>query len=112
MNNMIVAIIEPDNYVRTAESMMRMRDVIVRLVVNYGANTFLFGNVGQFERDCYEFVSRLKALNDSIERHYFHGGFDYDSMIDKCDVVVTCGAALSVEYAHKKQKRVINIFEK
>ena len=134
---MIVAFIEPDKYERTTETTARLRDVIRNLVVNDGARVFLFANAGFFDNDCYTIVSQLKAQHPYIERHYFHGGCDYDVgyvdwmanhydkvhfptkgvarpdylrnsvMIDKCDTLVSHGAVSAVEYARRKQKRVI-----
>lgn len=148
---MIVAFIEPDRYEPTAAILLRLRDVIGNLVMNNGAYVFMFTNAGPFDNDCYTVVSQFKKLHPDIERHYFHGVFDYDvgyvdwmashydrvhfppkgivfpgnlrncSMIDKCDVVVTCYngdqsqavhksvATLAVEYAQSKGRRVINV---
>ena len=138
---MIVAFIEPDKFERTAWIAERLRDVITKLVVNDGAFVFLFSNAGQFDDDCYTIVSQLKKHYSYIERHYFHGGCDYDvgyvnymaefydrlhfppkgitlsqhmrtcTMIDMCDVMVTCGAVWAVEYAQKKKKLVINLLK-
>ena len=139
---MIVAFIEPDKYERTEEIVGRLQDVITELVVRDGAIVFLFTNVGQFDDDCYTTVSKLKKYYPYIERHYYHSSCDYDvgyvnwmsefydsvhfpnkgvvispqlrdhTMIDICNVLVTCGAGAAVEYAIKKKKRVINLLER
>ena len=138
---MIVAIIEPDLYNWTTELQERLRDVLCNLVVRQGAFIFLFANVGDFEDYCYEIVTKLKKRFPYVERHYYHGGCDYDkgyvdymadlydnlhfppmgaqlsqhmrtcTMIDICDILVTCGAVWAEEYALKKKKRIINIFQ-
>ena len=138
---MIVAFIEPKEYIRTAVIAEVLQDVITKLVIKDCAHIFLFSNAGQFDDDCYTVVSKLKKCYPYIERHYYHGSCDYDSgyvdwmsnfydyvhfqpkgfvissylrdclMIDVCDVMVTCGAMSSVEYARKKKKRVINLLE-
>ena len=138
---MVVAFIEPKEYTRTAVIAEKVQDVITKLVIKDGAYIFLFSNAGQFDDDCYEIVSKLKKRYPYIERHYYHGTFDYDRgyvdwmsefydfvhfsakglvisshlrnciMIDLCDVVVTCGAMSTVEYARKKKKRIMNLIE-
>ena len=138
---MIVAFIEPKEYTRTAVIAEKLQDVITKLVVKDGAYIFLFSNAGQFDDDCYEIVSKLKKHYPYIERHYYHGTFDYDKgyvdwmsefydtvnfppmgfvisphsrdclMIDICEVLVTCGATSAIEYARKKKKRIINLLE-
>lgn len=136
---MIVAIIEPDKYEWTEGIVARLQDVITKLVVKDGAFVFLFTNAGQFDDDCYTIVTKLKKYYPYIERHYYHASCDYDvgyvdwmsgyydsvhfpekgfvisphmrnsTIVDICDVLVTCGAASAVEYARKKKKRIINI---
>ena len=139
---MIVAFIEPKEYTRTAAIAEVLQDVITRLVVKDGACIFLFSNAVQFDHDCYEIVSKLKKRYPYIERHYYHGSCDYDkgyvdwmsdfydnvhfpakgvvisshlrdyTMIDMCDVLVTCGAMWAVEFAQKMKKQVIDLLEK
>lgn len=138
---MIVAFIEPDNYERTSRIIEKLQNGITKLVVKDGIHIFLFSNAGQFDDDCYEIVSKLKSRYPYIERHYYHGCCDYDrgyvawmstfydnvhfppkgfvishylrdcTMVDICDVILTCGEAAAVEYARKLKKQVINIFE-
>ena len=138
---MVVAFIEPMEYERTSQILEKLQDVITKLVVKDCVHIFLFSNAGQFDDDCYTVVSKLKKRYPYIERHYYHGGCDYDNgyvdwmsefydfvhfsakglvisshlrnciMIDLCDVVVTCGAISTVEYARKKKKRIINLIE-
>ena len=116
---MTVAIIGVDEYVWTTALAIRAWRTLAKLVVREGANIFLFNNGGQFDRECWTIVSQLKTRHSEIERHYHHGGCDYDvgyvdyisefydkvvfpqmgiplrcylrdrQMIDKCDVLVT-----------------------
>ena len=116
---MVVAIIGTDDYERSAFIVVRMWEVLTKLVSKEGARVFLFNNSGQFDQSCFEIVSQLKTRSPEIERHYYHGVFDYDvgyvsymkeryekvffpekgvplkrclrdrQMIDKCDVLVT-----------------------
>ena len=124
---MIVAIIGSNECDRSAFLAMRTWEVLTKLVTNEGANIFLFNNGGQFDSDCWEVVSQLKMRTSKIERHYYHGGFDYDvgyvsymkefyekvffpekgiplrshlrnrKMIDECDVLVTYYYDLQLE---------------
>ena len=138
---MIVAFIEPDDYFPTAKMTIRLWEVISSLVEKENAKVFLFTNAGYFDQGCFKIVSQLKMLHPNIERHYYHGCFDYDvgyvhwmsdiydkvhfppmgfplpsstrnkMVVDKCDVVVTCGVASAAEYAKRINKRVINVCE-
>ena len=117
---MTVAFIGFDKYARTVALRIGLQVVINNLIVNEGAKTFLFNNGGYFDSDCYSIVSQLKKRYPHIERHYYHGGFDYDvgyvdwmkehydkvyfppmgipyprylrdrKIIDACEVLVTC----------------------
>ena len=117
--NMIVAFIGSDNYTRSTHTAIQMWGVLGKLVVEEGANIFLFNNANFFDNDCLLIVSQLKMHHPHIERHYHHGVFDYDigyveymkekydkvffprigfplrehlrnrQMIDKCDVLIT-----------------------
>ena len=116
---MVVAFIEADKYERTAALAIRAWNVLSKLVVEEGADVFLFNNEGPFDNDCWLIVSQLQMLYPNIQRHYYHGGCDYDvgyvdymsdsydkvifpeqgspfpsnlrdrAMIDRCDVVLT-----------------------
>ena len=150
---MIVAVIGPNDHERTAMLAIRTWEVLSKLVTENGANIFLFNNGGQFDRDCWEVVSQLKRRVPEIERHYYHGVFDYSvgyvsymkefydkvffptqgvplkshsrncQMIDKCDVLLTyyyelqlneepkTSTVLAVEYARKKKKQIINLYD-
>lgn len=128
---MTVAFIGSDNYTQTSLLAIRMWEVVANLVVEEGADVFLFSNANFYEHICWEIVSQLKMNYSNIERHYHHGGFDYDigyvdylkefydnlffpkmgvplprylrnrAMIDKCDVLITY---CSNEELHAEQK--------
>ena len=117
---MIVAFIGSNEYTRTPRLAINMWGVLSKLVVENGADVFLFSNTNFFDSDCLLIISQLKMLHSNIETHYHHGVFDYDigyvdimaekydkvffprmgfplrkdlrnrQMIDKCDVLVTC----------------------
>ena len=124
---MIVAVIGPSDYDKSAFLIMRKWEVLSKLVSKEGAKVFLFNNGGQFDRDCWEIVSQLKMRIPEIERHYYHGVFESDDsyfsymknyydkvfypeknhplsaylrdcqMIDNCDVLVTYYYDLQLE---------------
>ena len=116
---MTVAFIGSVNYPRTPILIMKMWEILLKLIKYEDANIFLFANAGKLDSDCFTMVSQLKERYSNIERHYHHGVFDYDvgyvshmkeiydevhfppkehplsrdlrnrEMIDKCDVLVT-----------------------
>ena len=150
---MTVAFIGSDEYTRTPQLAISMWSVLGKLVAEEGTDVFLFSNANFFDNDCLLIVSQLKMYHPTIERHYYHGIFDYDvgyvhdmkaiydkvffprmgfplrehlrsrQMIDRCDILVTfCSSndlqdtqksqtVLAIEYARKKKKHVINLFE-
>ena len=115
---MTVAFIGSVDYQRKPFLIIKMWEVLLSLIKNDGADVFLFANAGQFDSDFYKMLSQVKERYSNIERHYYHGGFDYGvgyvsymevfydkvffppmgtpllrdlrnrAMIDKCDIVV------------------------
>ena len=136
---MKVAVIEPNSYTRTVSIVEQAWDVLNKIVQSDSACIFMFTNAGQFDNDCYAIVSQLKTQYPNIERHYFHGGCDYDvgyvslmgerydqthfptkgvvlpqrvrtcTIVDMCDVLITCGGGAAVEYAKERKKHIIDL---
>ena len=65
---MTVAFIGPKKFERTVELIVRMWEVIAELVVDDGANVFLFTNESFYDYNCWAMVSQLKMHHPNIRR--------------------------------------------
>ena len=116
---MTVAFIVRENIDVTDALKKRLQEVITKLVIDEWTNVFIFTDVGEFDRVCYDIVSNLKKIFPDIQRHHIRGDSDcndftrdrisnsyekyfipseddtvsYDlrdfAMISRCDILVT-----------------------
>ena len=75
---MIVAFLGPEKKELDGEVIERLVDEIAKLVVNEGAEIFLFTDTGDFDRECYDIVTALKVLYPQIQRVYVRAEFEDD----------------------------------
>ena len=115
---MTVAVIVRENILITEELQAQLTKVLTNLVVNEWATTFLFADVSNFDKACYEIVSQLKTIFVDMQRvfvgEYKRSEYNKDwvlanyerailpeneavsfeardqAMVDRCDVLVTC----------------------
>lgn len=135
-----------------------LAQVIKRLIIDEGVDTFLFGSRSAFNDISYDIVTELKETYSNIRRVFVRAEYEYidklytdylltfyedtyfaeqahnagyrsyvkrnQEMIDKSNIVVAycdtnytpttrtkSGTIMAVQYAQKKQKRIINIFD-
>lgn len=137
----------------------RLTNTIEHLIVNDGADEFMFGSVSDFNDLCYDVVTELKERYVHIRRIRVRAEFEHiddeytefllsiyedtfyppqvhgagrlsyikrnQVMVDMCDILIVyfnekyvpytqtnSGTKIAVEYAKKKNKRLINLFNK
>ena len=61
----------------TSEMRCKLYNIIKKLVINEGIDTFLFGSKSQFDKLCYQIISKLKAEYPHIKRIYVRAQFPY-----------------------------------
>ena len=155
---MTVAVIGHRKINKTQDLVNKLTNIMVDIIENEGADTFLFGSRSQFDDLCYEIVTELKqtytyirrievrAEYEYIDQNYYNKCLEYfeDSfypqtvhgagklsyvvrnnfLIDSADLLIAycdknyqptkgtkSGAKLAFDYASKKRKRIINVFE-
>jgi len=143
---------------RTKTLKDRLTQLVEKLIVKDGADTFLFGSRSEFNDLCYEVVTELQDEFEHIRRIFIRAEYEYidkpyyeyllslyedtfypaqvhgagklsyvkrnQVMIDMCDLLVAycdkgyeptaktnSGTKIAVDYARKKNKTVINLFE-
>lgn len=74
---MTVAFLGINDFWQSPQLVIRMWNVL-HVLINDGADVFLFSNDNYFDRTCYEMISQLKMHHSNIELHYHHGGFFCD----------------------------------
>lgn len=61
----------------TSEMRSKLYNIIKKLIVDEGIDTFLFGSKSQFDNLCYQIISKLKAEYPHIKRIYVRAQFPY-----------------------------------
>jgi len=55
----------------------KVAEIVTDLIVNKNADTFLFGSRGDFNKICYDVVTRLKVQYPHVRRVYVRAEYDY-----------------------------------
>ena len=73
---MVVAFIGANKIQRTGDLAIRFWKEITKLIVDDGADIFLFTNDGAFDDCCWLIVSQLQTLHPNVRRIYVSGDSD------------------------------------
>lgn len=154
---MKVAVIGHRKINKTQDFVNKLTEIIVNLIENEGADSFLFGSRSEFDDLCYDIITELRYKYPQIKRVYEraeYGKIDQDYLktvlkyyedtfysykvessgklayvtrneilVLACDVLLVyydqeynppkkgnSGTKKAVNYAKKKNKRIINVF--